>query len=60
MLEYGEVFLEMAAQRAWGETGRWLIILVVQLTKLVLLFLGLVSHTNYIHNKDYFLHFCNF
>jgi hypothetical protein len=44
VLEYGEVFLEMAAQRAWGETGRWLIILVVQLTKLVLLFLGFVSH----------------
>ena len=44
VLEYGEVFLEMAAQRAWGETGRWLIILVVQLTKTVLRMMLLWKH----------------
>ncbi|XP_052066296.1 peroxisomal membrane protein PEX16-like [Mytilus californianus] len=44
VLQYAEVFLEMAAQRAWGETGRWFIILVVQLTKTVIRMMLLWKH----------------
>ncbi|KAK3101686.1 hypothetical protein FSP39_005455 [Pinctada imbricata] len=33
VLEYGEVFLEIVAGRKWGETGRWILIAIIQLTK---------------------------
>ncbi|XP_028291210.1 peroxisomal biogenesis factor 16 [Gouania willdenowi] len=33
VLEYVEVFLEMAASRLWGESGRWLVIALVQMFK---------------------------
>lgn len=33
VLEYFEVFLEVAARRLWGEAGKWLVIFVVQAVK---------------------------
>lgn len=35
VLEYGEVFIEMAAYRKWGETGKWVLIVIIQLTKAI-------------------------
>ena len=31
-----EVFLEMAAERVWGEIGKWLVVVVIQLCKVAL------------------------
>nr|XP_046191382.1 peroxisomal biogenesis factor 16 isoform X4 [Oncorhynchus gorbuscha] len=39
VVEYMEVFLEMGATRLWGEGGRWLVIVLIQITKAVLRFL---------------------
>ncbi|XP_028410210.1 peroxisomal membrane protein PEX16-like [Dendronephthya gigantea] len=33
VIESVEVFLEMAAQRLWGEIGKWLIVVVIQFSK---------------------------
>ncbi|XP_006821740.1 peroxisomal membrane protein PEX16-like [Saccoglossus kowalevskii] len=36
MIEYIEVFVEIAAKRLWGETGRWIVIVIIQLIKATL------------------------
>ena len=33
VLEYIEVFLEMAAQKKWGKKGAWIVIVVIQIVK---------------------------
>ena len=33
VVEYMEVFLEMGATKLWGEGGRWLVIVLIQITK---------------------------
>lgn len=33
VIEYSEVFLELSANKLWGKTGRWLIIVAVQVFK---------------------------
>lgn len=38
VLEYSEVFLEMAARKKWGTKGAWIVISVIQITKTVLRF----------------------
>lgn len=44
VLEYVAVFIEMAATRLWGDVGRWIAIVLVQLTKAVCRFLLLTKH----------------
>ncbi|KAJ7994604.1 hypothetical protein DPEC_G00251190 [Dallia pectoralis] len=39
VVEYVEVFLEMGANKLWGEPGRWLVIILIQITKAILRFL---------------------
>lgn len=34
-LEYIEVFIEYSAKRMWGDTGRWILIVILQLTKFI-------------------------
>lgn len=36
VLEYVEVFTEMAASKLWGEAGRWLVIVLIQIAKAIL------------------------
>ncbi|XP_051953346.1 peroxisomal membrane protein PEX16 [Xyrauchen texanus] len=36
VLEYVEVFTEMGANKLWGEAGRWLVILLIQIAKAIL------------------------
>ncbi|XP_057204601.1 peroxisomal biogenesis factor 16 [Triplophysa rosa] len=36
VLEYVEVFTEMAARKLWGEAGRWLVIVLIQIGKAIL------------------------
>ncbi|XP_073706629.1 peroxisomal biogenesis factor 16 [Garra rufa] len=36
VLEYVEVFTEMGAAKLWGEAGRWLVILLIQIAKAIL------------------------
>ncbi|XP_073785652.1 peroxisomal biogenesis factor 16 isoform X1 [Danio rerio] len=36
VLEYVEVFVEMAAAKMWGDAGRWLVIVLIQIAKAVL------------------------
>lgn len=36
VLEYVEVFTEMGASKLWGEGGRWLVIVLVQIAKAIL------------------------
>ncbi|XP_014777235.1 peroxisomal membrane protein PEX16 [Octopus bimaculoides] len=36
VLEYTEVFVELAVKKLWGEVGRWIVITVIQLAKAVL------------------------
>ncbi|XP_045174258.2 peroxisomal membrane protein PEX16-like [Mercenaria mercenaria] len=43
VLEYTEVFLEMAAKKKWGTKGAWVVITVIQITKTVLRFYLLVK-----------------
>jgi peroxin-16 len=33
VLEYAEVFLEISARKVWGERGKWMIIIIVQVFK---------------------------
>ncbi|KAG9352143.1 hypothetical protein JZ751_020556 [Albula glossodonta] len=35
-MEYMEVFIEMGASRLWGEGGRWLVIVLIQIAKAIL------------------------
>ncbi|XP_031425342.1 peroxisomal biogenesis factor 16 isoform X2 [Clupea harengus] len=39
VLEYVEVFTEMGATKLWGEGGRWLVIVLIQIAKAILRFL---------------------
>ncbi|XP_035272391.1 peroxisomal biogenesis factor 16 [Anguilla anguilla] len=36
VLEHLEVFIEMGASRLWGEVGRWLVIVLIQISKAIL------------------------
>ncbi|KAL7878344.1 hypothetical protein AOLI_G00093180 [Acnodon oligacanthus] len=36
VLEYVEVFTEMGATKLWGEAGRWLVIVLIQIAKAIL------------------------
>ncbi|XP_060779394.1 peroxisomal biogenesis factor 16 isoform X2 [Neoarius graeffei] len=36
VLEYVEVFIEMGAAKLWRETGRWLVIVLIQIAKAIL------------------------
>jgi peroxin-16 len=33
ILDYSEVFIEVSVNKLWGEKGRWLIIVVLQMLK---------------------------
>jgi peroxin-16 len=33
ILDYSEVFIEVSVKKLWGEKGRWLIIVVLQILK---------------------------
>lgn len=44
VLEYAEVFIEMAADKSFGDTGRWIFIVVIQITKSALRLLLLWKH----------------
>ncbi|XP_062861194.1 peroxisomal biogenesis factor 16 [Trichomycterus rosablanca] len=36
VVEYVEVFMEMGAAKLWGEAGRWLVVVLIQITKAIL------------------------
>lgn len=42
VLEYIEVFVELAVKKMWGEVGRWIVVTVIQFGKAVLRFLLLI------------------
>lgn len=44
VLEYVEVFLEMAAQKKWGKKGAWIVIVIVQILKTALRFVLLFKY----------------
>lgn len=33
VIDYSEVFIEVSARRMWGEKGKWLIVIVLQIFK---------------------------
>lgn len=41
VLQYAEVFLEMSAAKYWGDNGRWVLIVALQITKAVLRLMSL-------------------
>ncbi|XP_060606038.1 peroxisomal membrane protein PEX16-like [Ruditapes philippinarum] len=43
VLEYTEVFLEMAAKKKWGTKGAWIVITIIQIMKTALRFYVLVK-----------------
>ncbi|KAL4225007.1 Peroxisomal membrane protein pex16 [Mactra antiquata] len=43
VLEYAEVFLEMAARKKWGNKGAWIVITVIQIAKTVMRFYVLLK-----------------
>ncbi|XP_064602095.1 peroxisomal membrane protein PEX16-like [Liolophura sinensis] len=45
VVEYLEVFVEMAALRLWGNTGRWIIIACIQIIRSAIRFFLLVEHS---------------
>lgn len=36
VLDYSEVFFELSAKKLWGEAGKWVVIVVLQMFKYVL------------------------
>lgn len=39
VLEYSEVFFELSARKLWGYTGKWIVIVAVQVFKYVIFFI---------------------
>ncbi|XP_068755367.1 peroxisomal membrane protein PEX16-like [Montipora capricornis] len=46
VLEYLEVFIELGASRIWGEAGKWIIVVVLQIAKAALRFVLLFKHSS--------------
>ncbi|XP_070553277.1 peroxisomal membrane protein PEX16-like isoform X2 [Ptychodera flava] len=44
IIEYIEVFVEIAAKRLWGEAGRWVVIVIIQVLKATLRAVLLICH----------------
>lgn len=44
VLEYLEVFIELGASQMWGEAGKWIIVVVLQILKVALRFVLLVKY----------------
>ena len=46
VVEYLEVFIELGAFRLWGEIGKWIVVLVLQITKAALRFVLLFKYNS--------------
>ena len=41
IVEYSEVFIEISAKRLWGDKGKWIIVVILQLFKYVISCIGM-------------------
>lgn len=46
ILEYLEVFIELGASRLWGEAGKWIIVVILQIAKAALRFVLLFKYNS--------------
>ena len=44
VVEYSEVFIELGASRLWGEAGKWIIVVILQIAKAALRFVLLFKY----------------
>ena len=57
VVEYLEVFIELGAFRLWGEIGKWIVVIVLQITKAALRFVLLFNITQVSNVRHLFLPF---